>query len=63
MPYRRLLHTAIHSEGVLNIFCVIEVKVGRMSDQEQIGELGVYLGGDVLLRQREEALYLVERED
>ena len=63
VPRGRLIDSAVHGEGVLYLFWIVEDAGGRASEQEQKGKIGVDHGDDVVVRWRDQDRYLVEGED
>ena len=42
---------AVHGEGMLDMLCIVEDAVGHASKQDKMGELGVYCGYSLVVRQ------------
>ena len=60
IPCGRLLDAAVHREDMLDLFYVVDEADGHTNDQEQMGDIGVDLGDDVVVRWRKEDHVLFE---
>ena len=50
VPCGSILDAGVHSEGVLDLLCIVKGAGGRTRNQEQMRDLGVDHGDDIVVR-------------